>query len=381
MSYNNLASLADVKNVFRPFEEEYEMGETLGTGGYAMVNVALHRESGKRYAVKIMKINFTEEEEEFEMSFDEIMDCEIGLVQKLDHPNIIPLKEYFINKGTCYIVMELLQGKALLDALLELGRYTEEDAKVILGRLLDAISYMHLHNVTHRDLKLENLVLRHDEDLSSIVIVDFGFAKAARAREKMEEIVGTPEYSAPELLLADPYTPAVDLWAIGVGLYMLLSGQFPFEDDDEDELERQIIAADLDLTTPEWDSISPEGKDLVRGLLHRDPKQRLTASDALEHSWFTGNQSHDAATLSHAHLRLRELASSTRLPVRRFAPGDFLVKQGERNRGKAVYLIKSGECEVLLKNMGGSEDDYGVPENGYVRVGTRRAGSFVGEMQ
>ncbi|KAK3237193.1 hypothetical protein CYMTET_52709, partial [Cymbomonas tetramitiformis] len=390
----------DVKNTFRPFTDEYELGDTLGTGGYAMVNVATHRATGKTYAVKIMKLNFSENEEEDgeDMTFDEIVDCEIGLVQKLDHPNIVFLKEYFINKGTscpksyytdrddsenryyqgtCYIVMELLQGQAILDALLERGQYTEGDAKIIFGRLLDAISYMHLHNVVHRDLKLENMVLRDDNDLASVVLVDFGFAKANRAREKMEEVVGTPQYSAPELLQAEPYTPAVDLWAMGVGLYMLLSGEFPFEDEDEDELERQIISAELDLTTPEWDSISPEAKDLVRGLLNPDPKKRLSAADALEHAWFTGHQSHDAATLSHAHLRLRELAASTRLPVKHFAPGEFLIRQGERNRGKAVFLIKSGECEVLLKNGRESEDDSG----GYMRMGTRRKGAFVGEMQ
>jgi serine/threonine protein kinase len=96
---------------------------------------------------------------------------------------------------------------------------------VIMERLLDAVAYMHLNNVVHRDIKLENLVLKQAGDLSSVIVVDFGFAKAARAREKMEDVVGTKWYSAPELLVCDPYTPAVDLWALGVGLYMLLSGE------------------------------------------------------------------------------------------------------------------------------------------------------------
>jgi serine/threonine protein kinase len=94
-----------------------------------------------------------------------------------------------------------------------------------MERLLDAVAYMHLNNVVHRDIKLENLVLKQAGDLSSVIVVDFGFAKAARAREKMEDVVGTKWYSAPELLVCDPYTPAVDLWALGVGLYMLLSGE------------------------------------------------------------------------------------------------------------------------------------------------------------
>lgn len=202
---------AEIISIFRPFEDEYTVGRTLGTGGYAVVMEATHKATGQKYAVKIMKIgkNVDDDSEDSddvdELTFEQIIDNEIGLVQKLDHPNIIKLKEYFINFSKCYIVMDLLEGPVLLDALLEMGKYIEKDAKLILGRLLDAVAYMHLQNVVHRDLKLENLVLKRPGDLSSVVIVDFGFAKAARARTKMQDVVGTPWYSAPELLLADPY--------------------------------------------------------------------------------------------------------------------------------------------------------------------------------
>eukprot|EP00959_Pyramimonas_sp_CCMP1952_P294288 6155686-Pyramimonas_sp.AAC.1 len=146
-------------SIFRPFEEEYKVGETLGTGGYAVVMKATHKKTGQVYAVKIMKIGKNTEDDESkeedhededlaedededdvdELTYEQIIDNEIGLVQKLDHPNIIKLKEYFINFNKCYIVMDLLEGPVLLDALLEMGKYTEKDAKVILGRLLDAV--------------------------------------------------------------------------------------------------------------------------------------------------------------------------------------------------------------------------------------------------
>jgi len=381
---------AELTSIFRPFEEEYTVGETLGTGGYAVVMKATHKATGQVYAVKIMKIGKNTEDDESkdeedededeededdddvdELTFEQIIDNEIGLVQKLEHPNIIKLKEYFINFNKCYIVMDLLEGPVLLDALLEMGKYTETDAKLILGRLLDAVAYMHLQNVVHRDLKLENLVLKRPGDLSSVVIVDFGFAKAARAREKMQEVVGTPWYSAPELLLADPYTPAVDLWALGVELYMLLIGEFPFDDPDEEALEDQIIEGKVDMTGPQWEHISIEAKDLLKGLLSVDPKHRPTATEALEHAWFTGLAGNSSASLHHAHTRLRELAGATRLPTRTFAPGEYLVHQGQRGRGKSVYMIVSGECEVLVRAGGGAEAEE-------VKVGMRRVGNFIG---
>eukprot|EP00241_Pyramimonas_parkeae_P004398 CAMPEP_0114265770 /NCGR_PEP_ID=MMETSP0058-20121206/24152_1 /TAXON_ID=36894 /ORGANISM="Pyramimonas parkeae, CCMP726" /LENGTH=955 /DNA_ID=CAMNT_0001383003 /DNA_START=387 /DNA_END=3254 /DNA_ORIENTATION=- len=387
-----------LKSIFRPFDEEYSLGDTLGTGGYAVVRVGTKLATGEKFAVKIMKIGKAvlddqsdeaeaddedadeDEDEPDELTFEQIIDNEIGLVSKLDHPNIIKIKEYFINFSKCYIVMDLLEGPVLLDALLEMGKYTEKDAKTIMERLFDAVSYMHLANVTHRDLKLENLVLKRPGDLSSVVIVDFGFAKAARARDKMVDVVGTPWYSAPELLVADPYTSAVDLWALGVGLYMLLIGEFPFDDPEEEVMEDAIIAGDYIKDGPKWSAISPEANDLVQGLLSVDPKQRPTAAEALEHSWFTGLKQHSSSTLVHAHTRLRELAACTRLPTKTFQPGQFLIRQGERGRGKAVYMIMSGECEVLLRREGVGEMDQRTPGGEHIKVGTRRVGNFIGDL-
>ena len=146
-------------------------------------------------------------------------------MKKLEHPNIIYIKEYFVQSGKFYIVMSCLRGGELLDALLDLGNYTEEDAKCIAKQLLDALSYMHLNNVTHRDLKLENLLLARPNDISSVVIADFGPARnSINARQVFSTQCGTPSYVAPEILLGKPYTPAVDVWSIGVILYTLLIG-------------------------------------------------------------------------------------------------------------------------------------------------------------
>jgi hypothetical protein len=229
--------------LFQSVSARYNMdGSTaLGSGGYAVVRRAVRKQDGEAVAVKIMRVgkphdSSSEEDEEdaddaeqtnesytnAALSFEEIM-TEIEVVQQLHHDNIVNIYEYFIHRGSCFIVMKLLRGKELMDALLEHGPYTETDVRVMMGSLLDAVAYMHLMGVTHRDLKLENLVLSRAGDLSSVTIVDFGLAKAARAREKMEDVCGTLWYYAPEIVNAKPYTPLVDEWALGVAMYLLLT--------------------------------------------------------------------------------------------------------------------------------------------------------------
>jgi serine/threonine protein kinase len=246
----------------------------------------------------------------------------------------------------------LHQGPTLVDALASLkSGYTEADVKILLERLLDAVHYMHLNGVTHRDLKLENLMLasKDGSDLRTVTVIDFGLAKAARARDRMEDACGTLWYYAPELVKGIPFLPVVDEWAVGVCMHVLLSGEFPFDHEDEDELEDLIIAADMSKircihNSPEdddadddeededdggivigeedeavksrgggatssssssspppslWSKISAEARDLLLGLLNPAPMKRLTAQAALGHSFFSGSSSGDSVTLWH----------------------------------------------------------------------------------
>ena len=241
---------ATAGGLFQSVSARYSMdGSTaLGSGGYAVVRRAVRKQDGEEVAIKIMRVGkpqvsssdddddddddddvarqeATQSEAEYAnaaLSFEEIM-TEIEVVQQLDHENIVNIYEYFIHRGSCFIVMKLLRGKELMGALLEHGPYTESDVRVMMGCLLDAVAYMHVMGVTHRDLKLENLVLSRPGDLSSVTIVDFGLAKAARAREKMEDVCGTLWYYAPEIVNVQPYTPLVDEWALGVSMYLLLT--------------------------------------------------------------------------------------------------------------------------------------------------------------
>ena len=229
--------------------------------------------------------------------------------------------------------MELLEGQELVDAIEQHGLYDESDAKIVMGKMLDAIAFMHARGVVHRDLKLENLVLAAPDDLSTVTLVDFGLAKALMAHERAENVCGTLAYVAPEALAAGQYGQGVDVWALGVAMHVLLTGTWPFDSEDEDELMDAIIACDLDFDAPDapeaFSWISPDAKDLLRGLLEPNPKHRLTAAQAAEHAWFTGQKENLCEKLRHVHARLDALAGASRQhPERRFCSGAELATAG-----------------------------------------------------
>jgi serine/threonine protein kinase len=356
-----------LKNV-RRVQDIYDMKSVLGTGGYAVVWSATHRATREEFAIKVMKATASSRPSDDEVSVEEIKN-EIEVMKKLEHPNVIHVKEYFVQSGKFYIVMSCLRGGELLDALLDLGNYNEEDAKTIARQLLDALAYMHVNNVTHRDLKLENLLLARPNDISSVVIADFGLARNAKtARQVFSTQCGTPSYVAPEILLGKPYTPAVDVWSIGVILYTLLIGSFPFANDDQQTLFRIICSGQMDTSQPEWGQVSDEVKDLLKGLLDVNPASRLTAADALNHTWFTANKDCSSNDLRKSHSRLHGFADAMKLAVRTFEPGEYLVRQGEI--GREVFLLRSGECDVVVADGKGNERV----------VATRGKGEFIGEM-
>jgi len=421
----------------RPFASEYEVGEAIGTGGFAVVRKAAHRATGETFAVKTLRVRAgggasddesdsasdaetensdsgsdsdASDETDPEtrgktrklaaMSMGEMTNELIMMQQLSGHPNIVTVKEFFTedargratsgvapsssekkssdDDGVVHVVMELLEGQELVDAIEQHGLYDESDAKIVMSKMLDAIAFMHARGVVHRDLKLENLVLAKPDDLSTVTLVDFGLAKALMARERAENVCGTLAYVAPEALAAGQYGQGVDVWALGVAMHVLLTGVWPFDDEDEDELMDAIIACDLDFDGPdapeEFSWISPDAKDLLRGLLEPNPKHRLTAAQAVEHAWFTGQRENRAERLRHVHARLDALAGSSRQhPERRFKKGAELAAAGAAST--EVFVITSGECDAFAPASG----PLAAPGE-LTKIGTRRKGNLVGEI-
>ena len=269
--------------------------------------------------------------------------------------------------------MDLLKGQELEDAVTEQpnGRFPEPVAKRIMHQLLDAVAFMHTKGVIHRDLKLENIVLKEKDDYDTVTIVDFGLAKVLRTRQTSAGVDGTVAYVSPEALLQGTYGQGVDVWACGIALFVLLSGEWPFEDEDEDELIELICEANIDYFLFDFSGVSETAKDLLNGLLEPNPRRRLPAAAALEHKWFNPvHEKNDSQRLRRVHRKLEAYSYvEHQLPERRFEEGEYLCVKGEPC--EEAFLITSGECIVEE----GEEDDETVNVSRF-----RRASNLVGEI-
>ena len=236
------------------------------------------------------------------------------------------------------------------------------------------MAYLHERRITHRDLKLENLLLGDKAELSSVRIADFGLAHAAEpgSADIMSLVCGTPMYVAPEIVTGKHYSNGVDLWSSGVVLFILLAGVVPFDEDpgDEQAIYRRIARGSYSLKTAEWQAVSKEAKALVAGLLTVDPTQRLTAKEALAHPWLSASDMPADAVLPGAATGLLAFAARLRAPaVRVYPPGAYLIRQGDP--ATEMLILRSGTCSVLV------QDDPHLPPR---IVATRSPPEFVGEM-
>ena len=354
-----------------PITRDFRFGKVLGTGGFAVVKQCTHLRSKKSYAVKVMNIVEPTNEEDLEeggMTLPEIAE-EIRLTISLASPQVVRIYDFYQTPKHVYVIMEFLRGGELLEAVMNLGSYSEKDAALIMKQLLTGLVNVHAHNITHRDLKLENLILAEKGNLRSLRIADFGLAKKMKtSRGKLSAQCGSPAYVAPEIILGQQYTPAVDMWAVGCILYCLLNGQLPFYDADEQAMFRRIAKGEA---RPPAESVSEDARELIGQLLCADKVTRLTASEALEHRWITGGSvDHQPKPINRSRMeRFAEThMDAGALETRELRPGDLLIKQGAR--AKEIFLIREGSCEVVVKKDDGSE----------LKVAERHAGEFVGVM-
>eukprot|EP00898_Chlorokybus_atmophyticus_P006787 jgi/Chlat1/7109/Chrsp57S06734 len=288
----------------REFERRYRLENTLGSGGFAVVKVGTDLRTGEKVAVKIVdKSRYA--------PGDHSLEREIQVLGQVRHPNCICLKEVYITPKKVFLITELVTGGELLDRLAEKGNYTEEDSSALIRQILDGVAYLHDLGIVHRDLKLENLLLENNEPDSRVKIADFGLSKFFINGDVLQTLCGSPQYVAPEVLDAGVnqscYTPAVDMWSIGVILYILLSGFSPFDDESDPVLFQKIRRGDYSMSDPVWDKISLDAKEVVAALLTVDPELRLTAREALSLPWVKGVVSAPGTpTLSQTQDMMRE---------------------------------------------------------------------------
>eukprot|EP01132_Coremiostelium_polycephalum_P007597 gene7597-9341_t len=275
------------------FERTYDLGKELGKGAFSIVYLGTHKATKENYAIKIIN------KEALGKDYEKNLKMEMDILKKVNHPNIIALKELFDTPNRLYLVMELVTGGELFDKIVEKGSYTEAEAAQLVRKIVSAVEYLHNIGIVHRDLKPENLLLKsHGNDLE-VAIADFGLSKIIGANVVIQTACGTPSYVAPEVLNAMGYDKEVDMWSIGVITYILLCGFPPFYGDTVPEIFEQIMEADFDFPEEYWGSISQEAKDFINNLLVVDVKKRLSAKNALQHPWLL-NKNNSTVALNNA---------------------------------------------------------------------------------
>lgn len=258
----------------------YDVKDAIGKGKFGTVKLGIHKKTGKKVAIKVMK------KKQMTLQDIELQKREIEILKICQHPSIIKLLDVFENQDYIYIVMEYLKGGDLFNYL-EKRDFTipEGKARELSHSIATGLFYLHSFGIAHRDLKPENILMTDESDEAQPKLVDFGLSKIVGPNEKCNDPFGTLSYVAPEVLLQKPYDKSVDLWSLGVIIYLLLSGTLPFDDDDDREIARQTIHDEVDFSYHVWKKIGAEVKQMIKKLLEKDKKDRMTLEEVLQHPW------------------------------------------------------------------------------------------------
>ncbi|XP_039677693.1 calcium/calmodulin-dependent protein kinase type II delta 1 chain isoform X4 [Perca fluviatilis] len=316
------------------FTDEYQLYEELGKGAFSVVRRCLKISTGQEYAAKIINTK------KLSARDHQKLEREARICRLLKHPNIVRLHDSISEEGFHYLVFDLVTGGELFEDIVAREYYSEADASHCIQQILESVNQCHVNGIVHRDLKPENLLLASKLKGAAVKLADFGLAIEVQGEQQAWfGFAGTPGYLSPEVLRKDPYGKPVDMWACGVILYILLVGYPPFWDEDQHRLYQQIKAGAYDFPSPEWDTVTPEAKDLINKMLTINPAKRVTATDALKHPWIC--QRSTVASMMHrqetveclkkfnARRKLKGAILTTMLATRNFSAKSLLNKKAD----------------------------------------------------
>ncbi|XP_030272956.1 calcium/calmodulin-dependent protein kinase (CaM kinase) II beta 1 isoform X17 [Sparus aurata] len=262
------------------FTDEYQLYEELGKGAFSVVRRCVKLCTGQEYAAKIINTK------KLSARDHQKLEREARICRLLKHPNIVRLHDSISEEGFHYLLFDLVTGGELFEDIVAREYYSEADASHCIHQILDSVHHIHQHDIVHRDLKPENLLLASKCKNAAVKLADFGLAIEVQGdQQAWFGFAGTPGYLSPEVLRKEAYGKPVDIWACGVILYILLVGYPPFWDEDQHKLYQQIKAGAYDFPSPEWDTVTPEAKNLINQMLTINPAKRITAQEALKHPW------------------------------------------------------------------------------------------------
>ncbi|KAM6954600.1 calcium/calmodulin-dependent protein kinase type II subunit beta isoform 1-T1 [Aplochiton taeniatus] len=262
------------------FTDEFQLYEELGKGAFSVVRRCVKLCTGQEYAAKIINTK------KLSARDHQKLEREARICRLLKHSNIVRLHDSISEEGFHYLLFDLVTGGELFEDIVAREYYSEADASHCIQQILEAVLHCHQMGVVHRDLKPENLLLASKCKNAAVKLADFGLAIEVQGEQQAWfGFAGTPGYLSPEVLRKEAYGKPVDIWACGVILYILLVGYPPFWDEDQHKLYQQIKAGAYDFPSPEWDTVTPEAKNLINQMLTINPTKRITAQEALKHPW------------------------------------------------------------------------------------------------
>lgn len=336
------------------FRSIYQLNKRLKSGSFATVCIGTHRKDRTKVAIKCVN------RKKLSPNDDVSILVEVGVVTSLNHRNICPITDFFDEEDAYYIIMPLMEGGDVFDRIAAMKHYDEGVARVLVMKMLQAISHLHEKNIAHCDLKSRNLLLHSSADDTSVVIADFGFAGRVYASQSLSRRCGTPYFVAPEILLQSGYDTKSDLWSVGVIMYSILSGGLPFTGKSHLELFKAIVKKNFDFEGPEWTNVSADAKDLICKLLVKNPKMRYSAKDSLKHPWFKTNiRLLSTNNLNITSQRLKTFNARLAFKTAILATHTIIFWRNLARRSKETSEEREARTkEVLFRVCGSFNDDF-----------------------
>ncbi|XP_051767096.1 calcium/calmodulin-dependent protein kinase type II subunit beta isoform X17 [Chanodichthys erythropterus] len=336
------------------FTDEYQLYEELGKGAFSVVRRCVKLCTGQEYAAKIINTK------KLSARDHQKLEREARICRLLKHPNIVRLHDSISEEGFHYLLFDLVTGGELFEDIVAREYYSEADASHCIQQILEAVLHCHQMGVVHRDLKPENLLLASKCKNAAVKLADFGLAIEVQGdQQAWFGFAGTPGYLSPEVLRKEAYGKPVDIWACGVILYILLVGYPPFWDEDQHKLYQQIKAGAYDFPSPEWDTVTPEAKNLINQMLTINPAKRITAQEALKHPWVC--QRSTVASMMHrqetveclkkfnARRKLKGAILTTMLVSRNFSVGRQTTAPSTVSAAAAAAAAAAGTTAGLVE--------------------------------
>lgn len=320
-----------------PFTASYELaGKELGRGKFAVVKKCIEKSTGKQYAAKFLRLRRKGE------------DCRKDILNEIavlesakSNAYVVALHEVYETNHDIILVLECAAGGEIFNQCVADNdeAFTEEDVIRLAKQILNGVAFLHRNNVVHLDLKPQNILLTSARPLGDIRIVDFGLSRRMDKITEVREILGTPEYVAPEILNYEPISTATDMWSIGVLIYFMLTGDSPFLGENKQETFLNISQVNVDYSEDEFEGISPLAVDFIKSLLVKNPRMRATAEECLNHPWLNPLSRPHLHTVSHSSSLDEQEASQSESEPESPAPSPELDVM-------EVYRICPGQGEL-----------------------------------